>query len=356
MMIRKKVFCNTLAQQRGLDPAGYATELTRLVALETPLPWSAASVKHLPDSYQPIIQRILSAPDPELLLRQMRLSGMLLIAPEANRRRVGYCRIIVWERVADAFAHYTRTEYLLPEVELGAFGWALTFNPETMPLFEQYRTNADEGVRDFLVCTHGARDAACGTFGYPLYRSLKRCATDTARGRARVWRSSHFGGHEFAPTVIEFPAGIYWAYVGTEQAAQIVERTGDIARLHGHYRGWSGLARGFLQVAEREILLREGWGWFDYRRAGQIIAQNTASEASWADVRITFSSPDVQHQGAYTARVEVVGHIDTPYDTELHEHAEIASPRPPHPQYRVTKLQRVQEKGDQELCHHQNMS
>ena len=32
-------YCNCLAQERGLDPAGYAADADTIVLLETPLPW-----------------------------------------------------------------------------------------------------------------------------------------------------------------------------------------------------------------------------------------------------------------------------------------------------------------------------
>lgn len=38
-MTSSQPFCNTLARERGLDPAGYAGACDLFVAFELPLPW-----------------------------------------------------------------------------------------------------------------------------------------------------------------------------------------------------------------------------------------------------------------------------------------------------------------------------
>ena len=86
-----------------------------------------------------------------------------------------------------------------------------------------------------MVCTHGAVDAACAKFGFPIYRQLRRLA-DESNGQVRVWRVSHFGAHIFAPTLIDMPEFRYWGYVEREEAPMIVNRNGSVLRLRNHYR------------------------------------------------------------------------------------------------------------------------
>ena len=52
-------------------------------------------------------------------------------------------------------------------------------------------------VTDVLVCTHGTRDTCCGSLGTRLWRDLDA-------GGATVRRTSHTGGHRFAPTAVTF--------------------------------------------------------------------------------------------------------------------------------------------------------
>ena len=65
-----------------------------------------------------------------------------------------------------------------------------------------------------MVCTHGNIDAACARFGYPIYQQLRQ---NYATQSLRVWRCSHFGGHQFAPTLIDFPSGRGLSSIGTKK-------------------------------------------------------------------------------------------------------------------------------------------
>jgi len=187
-----------------------------------------------------------------------------------------------------------------------------------------------DSTRDLLVCTHGTVDAACAKFGYPLYNDLR---SNHAGSDVRVWRVSHFGGHVFAPTMMDMPTEHYWAYVEARQAELIVRQTGDVRALYGHYRGWAGLADGFLQAAERELWMQYGWGWFAYLKRGRSKTGDLDGEdPTWAEVQIDFRTPDGLTTGAHTARVEVCRRVSTAHSTASEiEHL--------YPQYVVTHLQ-----------------
>lgn len=89
---------------------------------------------------------------------------------------------------------------------MGTLAWALYEAREQLPTFERYRVPDADKVRDILVGTHGTIDVACAKFGYPLYRHLRDTYADEG---LRVWRVSHFGGHVFAPTLMDMPTGHY---------------------------------------------------------------------------------------------------------------------------------------------------
>ena len=72
-----------------------------------------------------------------------------------------------------------------------------------------------------LVCTHGARDRCCALLGMPLYRAL------AAEIPGRVWRSSHQGGHRYAPTVIVLPWGLQYGRVPVAHAADLARASAE---------------------------------------------------------------------------------------------------------------------------------
>lgn len=312
--LNMKTYCNQVALEKGLDPGGHATPFETLVLLEAPLPWgrdmyttAGAMPQDLLDLYA-------------LYMQRYRETGiwppfyLLLIAPDELYLQPGYRRVILFRRDDAQIANFARSEYVVPEAEAGKLVWALAEEPGKLDEFEGWKTAVSPTQRDILVCTHGTVDAACAKFGYPLYRHLRQTH---AAADLRVWRVSHFGGHVFAPTLMDMPTGHFWAYVEEAQTDQIVRRDGSPTDLRGHYRGWAGLANGFLQAAEREMWLREGWRWFDWPKRGEVLAQDEAVDAKWAEVCIMFDNDDGQH--SYKARVELLDAINTIHTTNHEE-------------------------------------
>jgi hypothetical protein len=323
-------FCNVLAREKGLDPIGYAGVADIFIALELPLPWprglwqSAALPREVLELVA-VWYGDTATPRPRL--------RPLVIAPEAPTS--GHRRVLVYHRPEGLFANYHKREYLLPEAQAGALIWALLMTPERLTDYDRYLV--DQLSRDILVCTHGAVDAACARFGFPTYKSLKRGFADET---TRLWRVSHFGGHVFAPTLLELPAGRYWAYMESGKPERLLAREGDVRELYGHYRGWSALESGFLQAAEREVWMREGWGWFEYEKRGVTLSQDPAEEPSWAEVRLEFRNAGGT-EGAYEARVELGVPIETLPSTGYEETYA-------YPQYRVVRLERVSAAGKEQ--------
>jgi hypothetical protein len=320
-------YCNALALERGLHPAGHADSFAEdLLLLEAPLPWRR-------ELYQVAGALPQQAIDLYALWLQRYQAGLpynhraVLLAPDPHYSQPGYRRVLFYTRPQGAFAEFPLSEYLVPEAEAGALVWALYKDRERLATFERYRrpTTAAGGRarRDILVCTHGTVDVACARFGYPLYRHLRDYY---AGDDLRVWRASHFGGHVFAPTLIDLPTGHFWAYVMKPQAQRIVQRSGDVADLAGHLRGWAGLATDYEQAADCALWQREGWAWFDCARQGQILAQTesesgesasgepVSGEPAAATVRIAYTPPNGA-AGAYTAHVAVTHTVVTRHST-----------------------------------------
>ncbi len=313
-------FCSVCARQAGLSPVGYGgADYEVIIAVELPLPWPAgmftdpermpaevlAVMKHIRDEYQRT-QQVCIRP--------------LGIAPDADYAVEGMRRIIAWRRPQGAFAQFEYSEYIVPEDQIGPLFFALALDREQLGSFASYREDVGD-VRDLLVCTHGSVDAACSKFGYPTYTRLRQIAAESS-GRLRAWRTTHFGGHVFAPTLIDLPHGSYWAYIEAEEAELLARQNCDPARLSEHYRGWTGVPAPFLQVLERELFLRHGWAWRHYAKAGRVLAQDEAAqpdehgdvEPAWAEVQIDYVTPAGESLSA-TARIEVTERIESIYSS-----------------------------------------
>jgi hypothetical protein len=138
-------------------------------------------------------------------------------------------------------------------------------------------------VTDLLVCTHGSRDTCCGSRGTRLWQEL----TEGLDG-IQVWRTSHLGGHRFAPTVLTFPDGCYWAHLDRSLVTALVERRIPAARAVEHLRGCAAFTPA-VQVADGAALADRGWTWLDAARFGQ--------ERSRSRIELCFETRDGDRGG-----------------------------------------------------------
>lgn len=120
----------------------------------------------------------------------------------------------------------------------------------------------------FVVCHHAAKDACCGRFGgpaadavlasLPVRRRVFRKATPVAD----VYRSSHLGGHRFAPTAVALPWGLMFGGLGPDPqnlAFALGGVLGDRPILEG-YRGRTSSAppAQAAEIAVRQRVIAEG--------------------------------------------------------------------------------------------------
>jgi hypothetical protein len=299
-------FCSEFSKANREDPIGSAPTYDRFLLIETRPPWpSKIWVK--PD---PLPEKLIDALNP------VDEAGVKLrpiaIAPDREYSQPGYTHVFYYYRPARIFAHYEKRAFLVPNDELANLGAALLQQPDQLADFERYQQGTSH-IREVFVCTHGNHDEACGRFGYPIYRHLHQVYAEDISQSLRVWRCSHFGGHQFAPTLLTFPEGHCWGHLELSLLDPLIKRAGSVETLCPFYRGWVGLSK-FEQIVEREIWMREGWAWFTYAKAGQILAIDTTQppkQADWAKVRIDFTIPGQELSRVYEARVEACDQVET---------------------------------------------
>jgi hypothetical protein len=173
--------------------------------------------------------------------------------------------------------------------------------------FARFEPVGPDAGRLVLVCTHGSRDRCCGSLGAALFYRLP------AIPGVRVRRTSHTGGHRFAPTAVVFPEGTSWAYLDDEILAAIIERTAPVEQAARHYRGCLGLDGPEVQVADRQALVKYGWGWLDTPRWGSVLAR----DGNRVNVRIEASG--VSHE------VELELHRSAPVVQSCDKSLEVAA-------------------------------
>lgn len=291
--------CSAVSKAAGEDPIGSATPFSACLLVEVAPPWKndVTGSTSFPEG---LAEAALSAQEQGLV------GKFTALLPDPEYYSEGHTRLMYLRRPSDAFAAYDKEEFLLPHEAVVPFAEALSEG--NLSRFEEFRQD-NSCVRELLVCTHGARDVCCGKFGYPIYKTLREEYARASEGKLRVWRTSHLGGHRFAPTLIDFPEGRYWGHLKPEALENLVLRKRPVSEMQRFYRGWAGLDSKFEQIAEREILVREGWKWTEHLKRGCTIEID--EEADRAEVRIEYSTQDGSASGTYEATVEGSGSVMT---------------------------------------------
>jgi hypothetical protein len=228
--------CAEWARSVDIDPVGTAGCVAGFLLLDWPLPWprDASEIEPLAPIRAALegtgIRLQLTVPRPDCETRSVVLHRQ---PPDANGWFTSFQR-----RSCDA----APGEVVEAAVELLAGGG-----------------DVDVDAVDVLVCGHGSRDRCCGSLGTALAMSA------LAAGMT-VRRTSHTGGHRFAPTGLVLPTGTAWAFLDEEALHRVVARQGPLDDLLPRYRGCTGLASPAAQAVERCAFGEIGWTWLDHRR------------------------------------------------------------------------------------------
>jgi hypothetical protein len=261
--------CSSYSRAAGLDPIGSVGAYDGYLLVEWPLPWPS-DIAVLPE---------LGAITGWLKGSRIRLQALVPTGGSGLR--------IIYYRAGDpdnGRARYVMTETTAEAPSIVEAARDLVAGVPSAP--------DPSAPGDVLICTHGRRDRCCGSLGTGLALDVG----SSVHGSRRVWRTSHTGGHRFAPTAIVFPEATAWAFLDAPLLRRIVERCGSIEVLLPHYRGYAGLPSPEVQALERSVLAEVGWSLFDLSRSGAAldgdgvrlnVEQPDGSTVAWeAEVRV----------------------------------------------------------------------
>jgi hypothetical protein len=242
----EKLPCSVWARDHEVPLAATAGTHDGFLLAEWPHPWprDAAEVEAL----APAIDTLRAA--------GVRLQLVQSLSPGADRA----LRLVLYRRSdPSSFSGYVRSEATTSAPSIGI---------DALRLLQQPATEwTSDGVTDVLVCTHGKRDTCCGSAGTTLAMAAERSIGSPA---VRVWRTSHLGGHRFAPTALVLPLGTMWGRLDEPALAGIVHQTLPADRAAAHFRGTCGIGPDPVQLLERVALATVGWGWLDTARTGSM--------------------------------------------------------------------------------------
>jgi hypothetical protein len=217
------------------------------------------------------------------------------------------------EIVGGAAGRFGLREWLLPpgtpELSVQLCSALLHSDEVAVARFSMYRDDPPPGTADLLLCTHGTRDICCGGSGTSLFGEAVSALDAQPVAGFRVWRSTHAGGHRFAPTGMSFPEGVSWSHLDLDSLLGIARREPVGEALAGHVRGAVCVNGPHAQVADREGFVMYGWDWFGASREVTVVPGSTDRCA--ATVEVSAVLPGGERVGVRVA-VELAGYIPQP--------------------------------------------
>ena len=231
--------CSTQARSLAADPLGTAVHARALLLVEVPLPWPA-DIGDLPALAEVVAAaKTLGA----------RVQGLV---PDPERAARGEALLVLHTAPDGPFRRYERRAAVVPAGEL----------------VNGLGDLRDAPAADVLVCSHGARDRCCGSLGTTLHAGAR------PRAGLHLRRTSHLGGHRFAPTAVVLPTGTAWAWLDDALLGAILDRRVPPAALAGHYRGSLAMPHPAAQVVEGAVFATVGWDWLDHGRQATVVVDD----------------------------------------------------------------------------------
>ena len=286
--------CAEFHQALEVDPVGSAAHNDAFLCVEVSLPWERDIGLH-----EPFASLVMDGGG-----LRWRPLGLVPARGTGDRRRV-----LVYAP-GEPGGLLVRREWAVDAADLSALCTAIVEeDPESLAPFDAAQVLSDGEVVDLLVCTHGRRDTCCGGPGTTMFEALAARDRSAQGVTVRTWRTSHLGGHRFAPTMVSFPDAYAWAHLDVGAAVRIGLRDGDAAELAPRCRGRSTVPGGAAQVAEREGLVRHGWAWLDARCTTTVVAFER--EQVVTTVRVAATWPDGTSD-VFDVDVELSDHVPQP--------------------------------------------
>jgi hypothetical protein len=288
----------------GVDPGGTAPHWDAVLVVEVPAPWPRDICEAEP------FRSLRDAPSATITGADGRIWRPQGVIPADRGAGV---RVMAREAAGTAAGPFELREWLLPrespDLQVQLCRALLASDEPSMERFSPYRDDPAPGTVDLLLCTHGTRDICCGSSGTALYAAAVSAIDSQPVDGFRLWRTSHAGGHRFAPTAMSFPDGVSWSHLELESLLGIARRDPAVEVLAGHVRGAVSVVGAQAQVADREGFRAHGWDWFGAPREVTVVSESTGSGASTVEVTATLSG--IGRVGVRVA-VELAGRIPQP--------------------------------------------
>tara|TARA_Y100000590_G_scaffold76719_2_gene84920 strand:+ start:1744 stop:2706 length:963 start_codon:yes stop_codon:yes gene_type:complete len=257
--MEKQLTCSSFSESVGEQIFGTAPMWNWCICIEAPFPWQSNVLQ------SNFFQKHLLIDD--LTWFSDNMPGLRIQAINADDNHTkDSIRVLSFKEQDN---HIVKTEYLFPEFEFKKHILALINGTDQQSL--DIYAKKEQNTQDYLICTHGNRDFCCGFWGYQLYKELSESYSSES---IRFWRTSHLGGHRFAPTLLSLDDARYWGRIKPEHFTGITQKNMDQINIKKMYRGKATCSSLTDQLIEKEFFSEFKWNLDNSIITSELISHN----------------------------------------------------------------------------------
>ncbi len=262
--------CSIVTKQSNEKIINTANNVDIQIAIQLEEPWEAIPLKS--PNYPSELQNF--AP---LLAKNKINCGINYFSKENNKNNT-LTKIFIFKNVNE-FLPYDKIELDVPITELNLFtNDLISFIKKENNNLLKWQVKNNNDFKEIFVCVHGSRDQCCGKYGNQLYRAFIETLANLSLNY-RIWKSSHIGGHRYAPTFFEAPSMRWYGLFALDSVEAYLLRNSNNFKVNNNYRGMSGVSNKFASLVENELFKEYSWEWLNFSNKNyEVFPTNTSTE------------------------------------------------------------------------------
>ncbi len=246
--------CSNLTRLSNENIICSITKIDAQLAIELEEPWESIPLKSIK-----FPQALLSLV-PQLAKLKIEFGVNYFAKNEYSIK--DHTRIFIFKRNGHEFEDFHKLELLVPNDGLqGIIPLFIEYFSSHNNPFQNWEINTHKKVNELFVCVHGARDQCCAKYGLQLYQELQTQSNQKRNSQFRIWKSSHIGGHRYAPTFYEAPSMRLYVLFNMKDIPDFLNREENKFNITNNYRGMSGIINKYALLVENELFKKYSWNW-----------------------------------------------------------------------------------------------
>jgi hypothetical protein len=261
-------------------------KLDAQIAIELEEPWASIPLKSI--KFPQTIQNLVPQ------LAKIKLEFGLNYFAKNEYSIKDHTRIFIFRRNESEFEGFHKLELLVPNEQLQDIIplFIEYFSSHKNP-FQNWEIETHRNINEIFVCIHGERDQCCGKYGLQLYQEFHTQIYQKNNSKFRVWKSTHIGGHRYAPTFYEAPSMRWYGLFNIKDIPDFLNREESQFNVTNNYRGMSGIINKYALLAENELFKKYSWNWLKAEEKNYEVTDIDGKES--AKVDFYFKLPNSQN-------------------------------------------------------------